>query len=216
MSTRATHPVSQAILGWMQLNTPRLRELLAEEVIGDEDPSPVSDGSIRAHLRFVGEAFSENASAANSALAGFADGALRARLEMDEDEFAEHVRATGEAHAFEAVKQFGEEAGADPSNRAVLDRRVRVGAWIQVFLSALDEAREPDEPVAPAINEWMHERQAHLANTIFAMDRRAKEAEIARGNEIAVNDPQMVNQIGQATMLQAHMRFLVEALAEAL
>lgn len=216
MSTRATHPISQAILGWMQLNTPRLRELLVEEVGNAGDPSPVSDGAIRAHLRFVGEAFSTNASAANPGLAGFADGALMARLRSAGDDFGQYVKATGEAHAFEAEKQFGADAGNDPSNRAVLDRRVRVGGWIQVFLAALDETCAPDEPISPAVNEWMHDRQVQLADTIFAMDRRAKEAEIARGNDTAVNDPDTVNQIGQATMLQAHMRFLVEALAEVL
>ena len=59
----------------------------------------------------------------------------------------------------------------------------------------------------------MAERQTQLADTIFAMDRRAKEAEIARGGPDAVADPAVVNRIGQAAMLQAHTRFLVEALA---
>ncbi len=45
------------------------------------------------------------------------------------------------------------------------------------------------------------------------MDRRAKEAEIARRGPQAVDDAALVNQIGQAAMLQAHVRFLVEAIA---
>ena len=60
----------------------------------------------------------------------------------------------------------------------------------------------------------MGERQTQLADTIFAMDRRAKEGEMARGGPDAVANPEVVNRIGQAAMLQAHTRFLVEALAE--
>ncbi len=59
----------------------------------------------------------------------------------------------------------------------------------------------------------MGERQTQLADTIFAMDRRAKEGEIARGGPDAVASPEVVNRIGQAAMLHAHTRFLVEGLA---
>jgi hypothetical protein len=44
----------------------------------------------------------------------------------------------------------------------------------------------------------------------------AKEGEITRRGPEAVDDPVLVNQIGQAAMLQAHMRFLVEAVAATL
>ena len=73
-----------------------------------------------------------------------------------------------------------------------------------------------DDGFEPAALEWMGERQTHLANTIFSMDRRAKEGEIARHGPEAVDDPVLVNEIGQAAMLQAHMRFLVEAIAATL
>jgi len=99
---------------------------------------------------------------------------------------------------------------------AVLDRRVRVAAWTRVFLAALDEARAPAPPAAPAALEWMAAHQTQLADTIFAMDRRAKEGEMARGGADAVASPEVVNRIGQAAMLQAHTRFLVEGLAAAL
>ncbi|MGB1711370.1 MAG: hypothetical protein ACPHP1_02215 [Miltoncostaeaceae bacterium] len=45
------------------------------------------------------------------------------------------------------------------------------------------------------------------------MDRRAKEAERARGGEDAISDPAVVNRIGQAAALQGNVRFLVEAIA---
>jgi hypothetical protein len=98
----------------------------------------------------------------------------------------------------------------------MIDRRMRIAAWTRVFLDALDEARPGQEPAAPAVLAWMGERQALLADTIFAMDRRAKEAEMARGGADAIASPEDVNRIGQAAMLQAHTRFLVEALAESL
>ena len=119
----------------------------------------------------------------------------------------------GEAHAFEAALQFGDHAGEDPGMRAVLDRRVRVAAWTRVFLAALDAARAPAEPVAPAVLAWMAEHQAGLADTIFAMDRRAKRAELDRGGPDAIASPEVVNRIGQAAVVQAHARFLVEGLA---
>ena len=75
---------------------------------------------------------------------------------------------------------------------------------------------EPSTPAAPAALEWMAAHQAQLADTIFAMDRRAKQAELDRGGPDAIASPEVVNRIGQAAMVQAHARFLVEALAAAL
>jgi hypothetical protein len=94
----------------------------------------------------------------------------------------------------------------------MIDRRIRIAAWTRVFLEELDSARGGD-PVAPAVLAWMVDRQTQLADTIFAMDRRAKQAELERGGPDAIADPGVVNRIGQAAMLQAHTRFLVEGLA---
>ncbi len=99
----------------------------------------------------------------------------------------------------------------------MVDRRMRIAAWTRVFLDALDEARAGRAAGRRRrCSTWMGERQAQLADTIFAMDRRAKEGEMARGGPDAVANPEVVNRIGQAAMLQAHTRFLVEALAESL
>jgi hypothetical protein len=59
----------------------------------------------------------------------------------------------------------------------------------------------------------MAEHQAELADTIFAMDRRAKRAELDRGGPDAIASPEVVNRIGQAAVVQAHARFLVKGLA---
>jgi hypothetical protein len=107
------------------------------------------------------------------------------------------------------------QANNDPSVREVTQRRLGVQAWTRVFLRRLGEA-VGDDAVAGAALEWMSDRQDDLANLIFAMDRRAKEGEIARRGPDAVDDPDVVNRIGQAAMLQAHMRFLVEAIAATL
>jgi hypothetical protein len=45
------------------------------------------------------------------------------------------------------------------------------------------------------------------------MDRRAKRAELDRGGPDAIASPEVVNRIGQAAVVQAHARFLVEGLA---
>ena len=206
------HPNARALLAWMGAHPQRLRELLTEEIADGADPDPMGDASIRAHLRFVAEAIA--AHAPDGELAHFGE-RLPQLLDDREDLHVRELEALGEAHAFEADKQFGDVAGEDPSNRQVIDRRVRMGAWLRVFLDALDGARS-GEAVAPVVNEWMAARQTELANLIFTMDRQAKEAERARGGEAAISDPDAVNRIGQAASVRAHSRFLIEALGEAL
>jgi hypothetical protein len=170
---------------------------------------------VRAHLRLVAEALAAvSAPAARARLEAFATG-LPALLEASERR-GDELRRVGEATAFELGLQFGDSASEDPSVRSMVDRRVRIAAWTRVFADGLDEARRPAAPVAGAVLEWMGDRQAQLADTIFAMDRRAKEGEMARGGPDAVASPEVVNRIGQAAMLQAHTRFLAEALGETL
>jgi hypothetical protein len=214
--TTAPHPAARGLLAWMQANPGRLRELLDREGRGDDDLAPAGDPAVRAHLIFVAEALAATAAPGAAAeLEAFAADlprTLRAR-EADVDAA---MRSVGEAHAFEVDLQFGAEARGDPAMRTMLDRRVRVAAWTRVFLEALDAAREGREPSAPRALAWMAERQTRLADTIFAMDRRAKQEEIERGGPDAVASPEVVNRIGQAAMLHAHSRFLVEALAETL
>lgn len=221
MGTRAAHPAAQALLGWMQTNGGRLRTLLAEEAAHaveadrDADLSPAGDAAIRAHLRFVSEALAASSGPGDGTLAPFA-ASLPGRLDAAAARGLDaELDLVGDATAFELQLQFGSETAEDRSLIATVERRLRLAAWTRVFLAALDEAR-PDAPVGPEVLAWMNDRQARLADTIFAMDRRAKEAEIARGGPGAVDDQDVVNRIGQAAMLQASTRFLVEALAATL
>ncbi len=174
------HPNSQAMLAWMGTHSERLRELLeAEAEIADGDLAPMGDASIRAHLRFVAETLSAHAAPGDVGVASFGD-RLSTLLDEREDFYVQQLAALGEAHAFEAEKQFGDVAQEDPANHQVIERRVRMGAWLRVFLDALDEERD-GVAVAEPVNEWMSDRQTELANLIFTMDRQAKEAERARG-----------------------------------
>jgi hypothetical protein len=210
------HPTARGLLVWMQTHPGRLRELLDIEAEGQDDLAPAGDPAVRAHLAFTAEALAANAApGAAEALEAFAAG-LPALLRDRLDRVDEEIRRGGEAVAFELELQFRGETADDPSARAMVDRRLRVGAWTRVFLAELDAARAPAPPVAGRVLAWMGERQTQLADTIFAMDRRAKEAELARGGPDAIADAAVVNRIGQAAMLQAHTRFLVEALADAI
>jgi hypothetical protein len=218
MAAMATtpHPTARGLLVWMQTHPERLRALLDREADGQEDLAPAGDPAVRAHLAFAAEALAANAAPATAdALERFAAG-LPALLAAREDRVDEEIRLGGEAVAFELELQFGGETADDPAVRAMVDRRLRIGAWTRVFLAELDAARAPAAPVAAAALAWMGERQTQLADTIFAMDRRAKEGELARGGPDAIADAGVVNRIGQASMLHAHTRFLVEALAASL
>lgn len=200
---------ARPVLVWMSGNRERLVALVTEEVGPDGDTSPEADASIRAHLRFVAEGLGATAAPDEPGLSTYAASVGSA---LDPERFANYAADLGEAHAFTAASQFGEDAGEDPVNREVIDRRVRINSWMRLFLDTLDEARSPAEPWAPAVNAWMHQEQDRLANTIFAMDRRAKQAEIDRGNQSAIDDADTSNLIGRAAVIQAHMRFLVEAI----
>ncbi|MBJ7454543.1 MAG: hypothetical protein JHC74_00650 [Thermoleophilia bacterium] len=210
----APHPTARGLLVWMQTNPERLRALLDAEAGGSDDLSPAGDPAVRAHLRFVAEALAAHAApAAAPALEVFA-ATLPAEFAAREHRLADELARIAEATALELDLQFGDEVADDPGIRAMIDRRMRIAAWTRVFLDALDDARPGRPPVREGALAWMGERQTQLADTIFAMDRRAKEAEMARGGPDAVANPEVVNRIGQAAMLQAHTRFLVEALAE--
>jgi hypothetical protein len=198
----------------MQLNGARLRALLQEEAVAagpDADLSPAGDPAIRAHLRFVADALAGTAAGgARDGLEAFAAG-LGPHLAAPGPALQEQLDLVGGGTAFEVGKQFGDGAAEDPAMAPMLDRRVRLQAWMRLFLADLEAA--VGGGVADRANAWMAERQTQLADTIFAMDRRAKEAEIARGGPDAVAAADTVNLIGQAAMVQAHTRFLVEALA---
>lgn len=208
-------PAARALLVWMRSHPERLRLLLDEAARDADDLSPAGDAAIRAHLSFVAEALAANAApGVHDAAAAFAARAP-AILPGAGPRLDAELRDVGEAHAFEVERQFGADAGEDPAMRAVIERRVRVGAWLRVFLAELDAAGATPAPVGPRALAWMADHQVRLADTIFAMDRAAKLAEMERDGPDAVATAAVVNRIGQAAMVQAHMRFLVEAITGA-
>ncbi|MFN8124578.1 MAG: hypothetical protein U0237_19385 [Thermoleophilia bacterium] len=196
----------------MQTGNPRLHALMGEEARHAEDLSPAGDAAVRAQLRFVAEALAANAGPGQAgALQQLSDG-LPDRLDAAGPRLAEIEELLADAHAFEAGKQFGAVAEDDPGLAVTLERRIRVDAWLRWFLEGLDEAL-PGRDVAASATGWLAANQVRLADTIFAMDRAAKRAEMARGGPDAVANPDVVNRIGQAAMLQGHVRMLVEAIA---
>jgi hypothetical protein len=207
MTTPQTGARPQPVLGWMQAHPDRLRQLLAEEAAGADDVTPVSDAAIRAHLRFVTEA-----------LAAHADDGDRARLEpldtssSSADRLDAAIELVGGATAHELRLQFGESAAADTALGDMTGRRVRLAAWHRVYLEELEEALGRDAFDADAAKAWMAANQDVLADTIFAMDRRAKQREIDMGGPDAVASGAVANLIGQAATLHAHTRFLVDAI----
>ena len=108
MTTRATHPTAQALLGWMQANPGRLRARLDAAAAGGGDLSPMGDLSIVAHLAFVADAVAATAAPAREeALRAFAAGAME-DMWRERAQAEENMVAVGEAHALEARLQFGD------------------------------------------------------------------------------------------------------------
>jgi hypothetical protein len=213
MST-APHPTARVLLGWMQAHHSRLLALVAEQATGSEDSSPAGDAAITAHLRFLAEALAANAGPAQAAeLEDFARD-LEVRMRLAASSIDDVLGQLEDATAFEAESQFGDAVAEDEAFVAVLERRLRVDAAIQAFLEALDQARPARVPIRQPTLDWWHANSRRLAHTIFALDRGAKRALLDRGQQDAVSDPEVVNQIGQAAMLQGHIKFLVEALAQ--
>ena len=210
----APHPTTRGMLVWMQSHHGRLRALVDEETVGGGDPSPAGDPAIRAHLRFVAEALAANAGPGQAAeLESFAEH-LDVRMHEAEASMGDVLEHLEDATAFEAESQFGDGVSDDQAFVAVLERRLRVDAAIQTFLEALDRARPDRAPIRQPTLDWWKANARRLAHTIFALDRGAKQALLDRGDSDAVADPEVVNQLGQAAMLQGHIKFLVEALAQ--
>lgn len=200
----------------MQQNSGRLRGLLDDEATRSDDLAPAGEASIQAHLRLVSEALAATAGpGTRDALEALAAD-LPERFDGDVEVLDRELELLEDAAAHELDLQFGvERTAGDPAMREMVERRLRVQAWSRFFLRIVGDVID-DGDFADAAFVWMGHHQTELANTIFSMDRRAKEAEIARNGPTAVDDAALVNRIGQAAMLQAHMRFLVEAIAAAM
>jgi len=212
---------ARAAAAWMSAHHERREALLHEQ--GADAASPAGDAAIAANLRFLAEAMAQVAGPPlDEVLARFAAN-LPASLPARSDHL-EHALGRQDALSVEeAVRQFGPSVSDDPELRATLARRARLAAWGEVFVACLADHLDEEGPFAglaprleDAVAHWMAARQDALASAIFAIDKRAKQAAIARGGPHAVDDPETVNNIGQAASVQGHTLFLAEALAAAL
>lgn len=199
-------PVAKALLSHMQANGPRLRALLAEEAEGARDLTPAGEAGIRAHLRFVAETLAALAMPHQATrLEGFAE-TLPTRLDDHAGEREEAEARAREALAFETTLQLGEGAADDPAVQGMIARRARLLTALQLFLRLLDEALAPDGGLGEHALEWMSRNQSTLSVLNARTGLRTQEARGAR-----VQGPD-VQTLAQAAMVQAHVRFLVEAL----
>jgi len=215
MTPQLTPVPSRPLLDWMQSHPERLRALLAEEAEGADDVAPVSDAAIRAHLRFVAEALADHADGEHrDELRAFAR--RLATEDVDAGRLEEAIDLVGAATAHELRLQFGSSAAKDEALGAMAARRVRIAAWHRVFVDELAEALGDDVFDAEATHSWMSANQVVLADTIFAMDRKAKQREIDLGGPDAVGSAAVANRIGQAATLHAHTRYLVDAVTRSL
>ncbi len=204
-----------ATLAWMRDHGDLLREIVREDLAQAADLTPGGDPNIRAHLRFVATALRATLpSPPADELEGFADG-LPAWFDESLPLFDAHLQTGVGAIALEEHLQFGTLPGSDPSLDAGLERRVRIGGWIRIFLLGLEAHLGPSaDGLGEEALAYMGARQRELARLIFSLDLQAKNA--AREAAGGTVDVEVQDQIGQAAAVQGHMRLLVEGLAEAL
>ena len=211
-----TPPLDPAVtLAWMREHGEVLRGLLSQEQGEHPDPAPGDDAAIRSHLRFLATALHATADPAiASRLEGFADD-LPEWFAGSQDLYDEHLETGIGAIALEEHLQFGVRPGSDPSLDAGLERRVRIGGLIRIFLLGLELRLGPAaDGIEAETLGWMGAHQRELARLIFSLDRHAKAS--ARGPDGAMVDLGTQDAIGQAAAVQGHVRLLVEALAASL
>lgn len=211
----AAEDQATATLAWMRDHGDLLRETVREDLAESADLTPGGDPNIRAHLRFVAMALRATLPPpVADELEGFSDG-LPAWFDESIALFDAHLEAGIGAIALEEHLQFGTLPGADPSLDAGLERRVRIGGWIRIFLLGMEaHLGPPADGLGDEVLAYMGARQRELARLIFSLDLQAKNAALeAAGGGV---DVEAQDQIGQAAAVQGHMRLLVEAIAEAL
>ena len=205
-----------ATLAWMRGHGRLLREVLAEEQEGEPDRSPSGDPAVRAHLRFAAAALA--ATAPPPLRAPIADYAadLPEWFEEGRPLYEDHLDTGHGAIALEEHLQFGTEPGRDPSLDAALHRRLRIGGWIRLFLLGLElRLGPPADGLAQQVLDAIGARHRELSRLILAFDREAKAAARRAGGAMAGHlDTQ--DEIGQAAVVQGHVRMMIEELTIAL
>jgi hypothetical protein len=204
-----------AALAWMREHGGLLRDLVTQEQGDEPHPAPAGDAAIRAQLRFLAAALEATAEPElAAALAGFGDDLPRWFAD-NTDLYDEHIARGVGAIALEEHLQFGVRPGSDPSLDAGLERRVRIGGWLRIFLLGLEVRLGPSaDGLEGETLAWMGSRQRELARLIFSLDRHSKAS--ARASAGGAVDLETQDAIGQAAVVQGHVRQLVEALAATL
>jgi hypothetical protein len=199
-------------LTWMRHNGAVLRALVAEEneAAGAGNDAPAGDPAIRAHLRLLAAALEQTADENwQPRLADLQAGV--AGWFADSDDLFDHHLAVGEgAMALEAHLQWGTVPGADPSLDVAQERRLRLLGWVRIFLLGLERHLGPSaDGFSPAALGWMDGRQRDLGRSIAALDAQAKAAAArSAGDDL---DAELIDQIGQAILVQAYTRHVAEA-----
>ena len=206
-------PIETSVtLAWMREHGEVLRRLVAEEQRDQPDPSPGGDPAIRAHMRFLATALEATAKGEiGERLAGLADD-LPDWFAENLPLYEEHLAMGVGAIALEEHLQFGTSPGNDPSLDAGLQRRVRIGGWSRIFLLGLEMRLGPAaDGLEAEVLAWIGTRQLELARLIFSRDRHAK----AAARRLAGDGVDLETQdgIGQAVVVQGHVRMMVEALS---
>ncbi len=203
-------------LAWMRGNGEVLRALVADEQADDPDHAPGGDPAVRAHLRFAAAALAATGpEPVRAPLAAFAadlpDWFARSRAL-----FEDHLHTGRGAIALEEHLQFGTSPGHDPSLDAALERRLRIGGWIRVFLHGLELHLGPGaDGVARQVLDAVGARHRELSRLILALDREAKAA-ARRAHAGRAADLDTQDAIGQVAAVQGHVRVLVEELSAGL
>ena len=216
MSSPTEVPTPTAVLAWMSEHGAELRRVVADEQAGERELAPADDPTIRAHLRFAALALTATAGPGLSAsLEGFAD-ELPDWFTASQPLYEDHLATGVGAIALEEHLQFGTRPGVDPSLDAALHRRLRIGAWIRIFLVGLEQwLGPPADGLSEQTLAAMGDRGRELARLILSFDSRAKAAaRTASGGKPIDLDIQ--DEIGQAAAVQGHIRLMVESLTEVL
>ena len=205
-------PTPAALLAWMSRHGAELRRVVADEQAGERELAPADDPTIRAHLRFAALALTATAGPDLSArLEGFAD-ELPEWFTESQPLYEDHLAAGGGAIALEEHLQFGTRPGSDPSLDAALHRRLRIAAWIRIFLVGLEGWLGPAaDGLADQTLAAMGDRSRDLARLILSFDNRAKAAarRLSGGKPVDID---IQDEIGQAAAVQGHIRLMLESL----
>jgi len=209
-------PDAATVLAWMSEHGEVLRALVADEQAGERELAPADDPTIRAHLRFAAVALTATAEGdLADRLDGFAD-ELPGWFTESQPLYEDHLATGVGAIALEEHLQFGTRPGADPSLDAALHRRLRIGAWIRIFLVGLEGWLGPSEDgLADEALAAMGSRGRDLSRLILSFDMAAKAAARGAGGGAPV-DLETQDEMGQAAAVQGHVRLMLEAVTEAL